>query len=151
MLRRASETPRINRAPPRCAVALSLLALLLADCARPQPVRLPPPPTPEPGIYYEEELRPAQPLRIEILDLQQQPGVEPGTVLLVGTLINRGERASTDLSVKIDALDEADQTVFTAPAAPSRQRVEPDTTATFRAIVEDRPEVRRYHVEAIAR
>jgi hypothetical protein len=89
---------------------------------------------------------------MEIMTLEEQdvPRDAP-LVTVTGTLINRGQGPTTQLTVRVDALDDQGRVVATAPAVPASERVEANGTVTFTATLENRPETRHYHVEAVAR
>jgi hypothetical protein len=136
-----------------CGLWIGLLALLslALSCAATPPASLPPP-TPAAGIYYEEELLPPLPeLRLAIVSLDELTSPDGSTVTLNGVLQNGGGRATSQLRVTIDALDAAGNVVATIQALPSSQRVEPNATVMFTAVLASHPDVHRYRVEAIGR
>lgn len=130
--------------------------LLLAGCIR-EPVRPAPPPTPvavlpTPGIDYEEDLQPAKTIRLEIIDLKDAQDRARKRTSVIGTLINRGTRPTSQVSVQVSALDENGDTVISVAALPSTDRIAADGgTARFTAEIDSDPRIRSYHVEAIAR
>lgn len=89
---------------------------------------------------------------IEIIDLHEAVSADTRRVTVTGTLINRGTAVTTTLSVTVHALDEHGHPVLSISAVPSTNHVDAHGgRATFSATLDNRPEVRRYHVEAIAR
>ncbi len=130
----------------------TFLPALLAACLKP-PVHPPPPavPTPNPGIVYEEDLRPVEKTRIEIIDLRETPSPDKARMTITGTLINRGTKTTSELSVRVEALDEAGDVVLGVSAVPDTERIAPGATGTFAVTFDHRPGVTSYHVEAIAR
>ncbi len=130
---------------------IAVVVFVLSACARPAPAPMPPPPTPVAGIYYEEELRPVEQVQVEITGFEETPTANGQLVIVAGTLVNRGAKATTALQVRINALDEHDEVVMSVYAATSSEQVAVNGEATFSATMLNRPEVRRYHVEAIAR
>jgi hypothetical protein len=123
---------------------------LLVSCTPPVPVRLGVPPPPAP-VLQEENVPPVERPEIEILDLQQTPTPDRKRVTLTGTLRNQGNAETHQLMIRIEAQDKERAVVLSADAQPSSDEVPPGGTATFTATVDNRPEVVRYHVEAIAR
>lgn len=111
----------------------------------------PPPERRPPRIDSEQDLPPVERPRVEIIDLQETPEPESGRVRINGTLINFGKAATVQVSVKVRAVDGAGQVVNMIYGVPSTQTIFPGGSATFTAWLDDRPEVRRYHVEAVVR
>lgn len=89
--------------------------------------------------------------RVEIIDLQEIPEPETNRVRVAGTLINYGKRATTQVSVKVRAVDENGGVVATIYAVSSTQQIPAGGGATFTAWFDDLPQVKRYHVEAVVR
>lgn len=129
---------------------LIALSFLLGACAKPPPP-VPVPPPQASSWIHEDDLSPAKRPRIEILDLQENVSPDASTVTVTGTLINRGEAPTTRLSVQVNALDETGRVVLSAHATPGSERVDVNGAATFSTTLVNRPDVRHYHVEAIAR
>jgi hypothetical protein len=137
-----------------CNRVIALLLAAAAVACRPREMPPPPPPaapTPISGIYYEEDLRPVEQPQIEIVDLQETPSTDGKRVTVTGTLINRGTKATSELSVVVDAFDADGNLLESAGALPSTERVAPTGTAIFTATFNDARGIARYHVEAIAR
>lgn len=111
----------------------------------------PPPPTPIPVVREEVISAPARP-QVEITDLQEQVSEDGKRVTVSGTLINRGAGATSELTVTVRALDADGQAVIQMSAVPSTNRIPAlGGTATFTATLDNRSEVKRYHVETVAR
>lgn len=130
--------------------ALTMCALVtLNGCVPPAPMPPPaPPPTP---VFSEEEIRPPERLDVAITDFNETRSPDSKTVLVSGTLVNRGTRATRDVHVHVEALDKDGAVVASTDPAPSTQLIAPGSTATFSATFENRPEIDRYHAEAISR
>jgi hypothetical protein len=133
--------------------AVLVLAVALSACIREPELPPPPPPAPPPpGPYYEEDLQPDPTVRIEIIDLGDEVDRERNRVTVTGTLINRGTKATSRVSVKVHALDEHGDTVVNVAAVPSTDRIPANGgRARFTAEFDHNPAIRSYHVEALAR
>ena len=130
---------------------LSLLALVggAISCVPPAP---PTPPAPPPAPAFSEEvIKPPERLDVAIIDFNETPSVDRKTVLVTGTLVNRGTRTTNNVQVHVEALDKNGAVVASVNPLPSTQLIAPGLTATFSATFESRPEIDRYHAEAISR
>ena len=140
--------------PPRIPIQNYLPAiaacLLFAAC-RPAspPTRLPPPEAH--SWIHEDDTSPLPRPRIEVVGLQQEESADGAVVTLTGTLVNRGEGPTAELTVTVNGLDEAGGVITSARAMPASERVAPGSTVNFTATMVNRPDIRNYHVEAIAR
>ncbi|HUI27962.1 MAG TPA: FxLYD domain-containing protein [Candidatus Kryptonia bacterium] len=99
----------------------------------------------------EEKVEPLEQPQLEIVDLQETPSADKKLVTLTGILRNHGTGPTHHLLVRVEARDENDAVLLSADAAPTTEVVPPGATATFTVTVENRREVARYHVEALAR
>jgi hypothetical protein len=127
------------------------VAVWVTACAAPPaPPPQPPPPVP-PAPIYEEEIKPVETLKLDILDLNEVPSADRKTVTVTGTLINRGTRTTREVYVHVEALDKDGAVVVSTDPDSSTQTIAPDSTATFSAMFENRADIDRYHVEAIGR
>jgi hypothetical protein len=124
-------------------------SLVATACVPPAPVT-PPAPRPTP-VLSEEEISPPQRLDVAIIDFHETPSADRKTVTVTGTLVNRGTRTTNQVRVHVEALDKNGVAVLSADPVPSTQLIAPDSTATFSALFENRPEIDRYHAEAISR
>src|SRR5262245_4129641 len=108
--------------PFRSRWGLLLLTLLstYACTARPRPG---PPPPPEAHAYSEEALPAPENARVEIIDLQEIPEPETKRVRIAGTLINYGKRRTTQVSVKVRAVDDNGGVVASIYGVPSTQEI----------------------------
>lgn len=130
--------------------ALLAVALLSACVRPPRPQRQPLAPPPPPAIS-EEEIKPVEKPDIAIVDLNENMSPDRKTVAVIGTLVNRGTRATREVYVHVEALDKDGAVVVSADSAPSTEAIAPGSTGSFAVTFENRPGIDRYHVEAITR
>jgi hypothetical protein len=136
---------------PHLGAAGILLACVATACVTPAPLptaaSTPAPPPP----IQEEAITPAGTVRLDIIDFAGTPSADHKTVVVGGTLVNNGTRATREISVRVDALDRGGAAIMSADAKPSTQVIAPGATATFSVRFEKRPGIDSYHAEAIAR
>ena len=121
----------------------------VVSCVPPAPVTRPAtPPTP---TLSEEAIAPAERLDVAIIDFHETPGPDRKTVTVTGTLVNRGTRTTRQVHVHVEALDKGGAVLVSADPVPSTQLIAPGSTSTFAVTFENRPEIDRYHAEAISR
>ncbi len=125
-----------------------IAALWLVGCVPPEPPEVP---RPEPPRIFEEEVKPVETIELQIIDLNETPNPTDNTVTVSGRLVNRGTRTTREVSVHVEALDKDGAVVLSTAPEPSTQMIAPASTATFTAAFENRPDIDRYHVEAIGR
>ena len=129
--------------------SLVALAGAVASCVPPAPITPPaPPPTP---VLTEEEIQPGGRLDVAIIDFHETPSSDRKTVAVTGTLVNRGTRTTQRVHVHVEALDKDGAVVVSADLLPSTQLIAPGSTSTFAVTFENRPEIDRYHAEAVSR
>jgi hypothetical protein len=88
---------------------------------------------------------------ISIVDLHEEPAADPRMEKVVGTIINQGDRPVSKLSIRIDLLDDAGNTVNSVTTPPLAQTIAAlGGRATFEASVPRNPAVTTYHAVAIA-
>jgi hypothetical protein len=88
---------------------------------------------------------------ISIVDLHEEPAADPRMEKVVGTIINQGDRPVSKLSIRIDLLDDAGNTVNSVTTPPLAQTIAAlGGRATVEASVPRNPAVRTYHAVAIA-
>lgn len=117
----------------------------------PPPRPLPPTPTPTRPVL-EEDAPPPQRLEVEIRDFRATDAGEGSGITITGTIVNKGNRATSQVVAVVEALDAAGHAVVRRRATPDTEIIEPyGGTTGFRAEVEYRPEVVRYQVEVVAR
>ncbi len=88
--------------------------------------------------------------RMEIIDVREIPGTERGRITVQGMVVNRGTKPTSQVSVKVNGLDDNGARLLSVYAVPSTDVIPPNGgTATFTATLDDHPSVTRYHVEAV--
>ncbi len=127
-------------------MAVAIIAASCVPAAPPTPPAAPPPP-----VFSEEVIKPPERLDVAIIDFHETPGPDRKTVTVTGTLVNRGTRSTRQVRVHVEALDKAGAVVVSADPIPSTQLIAPGSTSTFAVTFESRPEIDRYHAEAISR
>lgn len=89
---------------------------------------------------------------IAIYDLREEPAVDPSQVKVVGTIVNRGDRPVSQLSIRVNALDETGRVVASVDTPPFAQTIDANGgSATFAALVPRDDAVTTYRATAIAR
>lgn len=132
-------------------VTLCLAGLVFGAAACVPPATIPPPAPPPARAFSEEEITPPERLDVVIIDFNETPNADRTTVQVSGTLVNRGTRATHDVHVHVEALDKNGAVVMSTNPVPSTQLIAPGATATFSVTFENRPDIDRYHAEAISR
>ena len=124
-------------------------ALLATGC----PPRTPPavPPPPEPPRLSETPLPPSGAPRFEIGPIDSKSSDDGQALFVEGTVRNTGTRASRDLKVWVDGLDEHGTQLARVEAYPTPQQVAPGAAARFVVRLPNDPAIRTFHVEAIGR
>jgi hypothetical protein len=114
--------------------------------------KLPPPPIPTPAATIAaEDLPTPRWLELGIIDLAEHVSADRSRVAVSGVLVNRGNRATVRVSVRVEGLDAAGRTIVSADAVPSSERLAANGgTARFAAELRNDPAVERYHVKALA-
>ena len=115
------------------------------------PALIAPPAPPPAPVLSEEEIAPVETVDIAIIDFQETRSPDRTTVTVAGTLVNRGTRATHVVHVRVEALNKDGAVVVSAEPAPSTQSIAPGTTASFAAVFDNRPDIDRYHAEAMSR
>jgi len=88
---------------------------------------------------------------ISIVDLHGEPAADPRMEKVVGTIINDGDRPVSQLSIRVDSLDDAGNVVSSVRTPPLAQTIDArGGRATFEASVPRNPAVTTYHAVAIA-
>jgi hypothetical protein len=118
-------------------------------CVPPAP--LPPPAAPPTPALSEEPLAPPERLDVAIIDFHEAPSPDHKTVTVTGTLVNRGTRTTNSVHVHVEALDKSGAAVASVNPVPSTQLIAPGSTASFSVTFENRPDIDRYHAEAVSR
>ncbi len=128
--------------------ALYAVSTCVTSCAPSAP--LVPAAVPTPAVS-EEALRAEERPDIAIIDLDETVGPDQHVVTVTGTLVNRGTGATRALFVRVEALNRDGAVVARADAEPTVGVIPPGATARFSVLLENRGDVDRYHVEALAR
>jgi hypothetical protein len=135
----------------RTSLPVVLIAALWSGGCTPRPSPpLPPPPTPV-SVLHEEEIKTIERPRLELHDVAEAPSADGATVTVTGTVVNRGPGTAHSIVIRVEALDANGGVVLRTTATPSQTVVTPSGTATFSAVLDDRPEIVRYRVEAVGR
>lgn len=131
------------------AMAAAASVLTLVACRAPKP---PPPPIPTPvATITTEDLPTPKWIELDIVDLVERVSPDRSRVSVSGTLVNRGNRATVRVSVRVEGVDAAGHSVVGADAVPATERLAPNGgTARFAAELRNDPAVERYHVKALA-
>ena len=134
--------------------ALPLLLLFisawLTSCAAPAPRPLPPPP-PAARPLSEEELKPLERVSLAITGHDEIPSPDGKTVTVTGTVANRGTKPTPQVVVHVEALNSDGVIVLSGDSEVTSEVIPPGGTASFSVKLENRADVDRYHVEALAR
>lgn len=144
-------TEKRNRADrrPLCAASALLLlgvaALLGAGCAAEER-------TVVTRTLVEETITPPAKTDILISDLREIPADDPTQEKVFGTIVNRGDKEVSQLSIRVDALDSAGRVVESITTPPLKQTIAAlGGQATFEASIPKNPAIMSYHAVAIAR
>jgi hypothetical protein len=137
------------RARP-CSVALVLPLVTVLACTPPAPAPPPPPVAATPPLS-EEEIKPLERPNIAITDLDETAGPDGKTVTVSGMLVNRGRGATREVYVHVEALNRDGAVVQFADSEASTELIQSGSTAAFSVKLENRPDIDRYHVEAVSR
>lgn len=89
---------------------------------------------------------------ISILNLHDEPSGDPTTEKVVGTIVNNGDRAVSQLSIRVDAIDGSGRIVSSVTTPPLAQTIPANGgQADFSALMAANPAVTTYKAVAIAR
>lgn len=89
---------------------------------------------------------------ISIVNLHDEPSGDPSTEKVVGTIINRGDKAVSQLSIRVDAMDATGRVVSTVTTPPLAETIPANGgQADFSALMAANPAVTTYKAVAIAR
>ena len=129
----------------------------LPSCASTAPPPSPPPPLPppvslpSPPLYEEPVPSPPEPVKVFVFGLKDTVSEDQQELFVEGKIGNRGDRATKQISVTVEALDEKGQMVARGEATPTPQDLLPGGSATFVVKLPNDPTIRHFHVEAVAR
>lgn len=89
---------------------------------------------------------------ILITDLREVPASSAAEERVMGTIVNRGDKPVSQLSIRVDALDDQGRLVETITTPPLDQTIAAlGGQATFEATIPRNPAITTYHAVAIAR
>ena len=123
--------------------------LVAAAACRQHPV--PPPPPPAAPAFVEAPLEATGAPAFVVGPIRETRSADGGRVFIEGTVENVGSRPSQSLRVWVNALDAAGLRRARVEVLPTPQDVAPGMAARFVVNMDDDPQVRTYHVEAIGR
>jgi len=123
--------------------------VLLAGC----PKKTTPPPTPEPSQppIAESPLPPSGVAPFEIGPIDARASDDGVHWLVDSSVRNTGTRASRDVKVWVEGLDDDGIQLAKTELFPTPQEIPPGGTARFTALLPHDPAIRTFHVEAIGR
>lgn len=88
---------------------------------------------------------------ILITDLREIPAVSPAEEKVLGRIVNRGNKPVSELSIRVDALDDQGRVLHSITTPPLDQTIAAlGGEATFEATIPRNPAVTSYHAVAIA-
>ena len=122
--------------------------LVLAGCPKEPP---PPPPAPPPPPPLTESTLPATGAPAFEIDFDIQHGADPKEIVVAGTVRNTGSRATRELKVWVEAVDDAGARVVTRETRPEEQEVQPGGAARFRVVLPHDPAIKTVRVEAFGK
>src|SRR5579862_6571666 len=153
-----AKTPRVRRctlqrmrsgAAYRCCGFVLANAFLIA-CTPPTPPAAPA--RAEAALpISEEDIKPVPTPTLVITDFVETPSADKKTVTVSGQLVNRGTGATREVYVHVEALSHDGAVLVSADSVPSTETIAPGAVGGFSVTMENRPDIDRYHVEAISR
>jgi hypothetical protein len=101
----------------------------------------------------ETTVTPLPPMtNISIVNLHDEPSSDPSTEKVVGTIINNGDKAVSQLSIRVDAMDGSGRVVGTVTTPPLAETIPANGgQADFSAMMAKNPATTTYKAVAIAR
>ena len=89
---------------------------------------------------------------ISIIDLHDEPATDPSSEQVVGTIVNHGDKAVSQLSIRVDAMDGSGRVVNTITTPPLAETIAANGgQARFSATMAKNAAVTTYKAVAIAR
>ncbi|MCX8073699.1 MAG: FxLYD domain-containing protein [Candidatus Binatia bacterium] len=128
-----------------------IVTLLLAGCVPRQPPEPEAVVVPTPKILVEEDIPVVERPELAIADVEEQANPQGASVVVSGTVINRGRGRARNLTVTVQVLDEAGNELLVLPAKTQVSVLEPDSSTTFHVEFQRPPGTARYHVVAQSR
>ncbi len=127
-------------------VVIALVALSACVARKPKVAPFPEPPRPP---IVEEDLTPVGRAEVGILDLNDEPGADKKTVVVSGTLVNRGSRPTRRIIVHVQALDANGTVVTETQGFATPEAIAPGDTGRFTVEMANLPNIQDYHVEVL--
>lgn len=90
-------------------------------------------------------------INIAITDHDEIPSGDGKTVTVMGTLVNRGTSPTRQVYVHVEALNRDGTAIVSADSDVTSEVIPPGGTARFSVLLDNRADIDRYHVEALAR
>jgi hypothetical protein len=148
MMNRANDSLFRGVAPRVAAVAVAALLPLVVSCSaerRETQVAT--------RQVRETTVTPLPPMTdISIVNLHDEPSGDPSTEKVVGTIINNGDKAVSQLSIRVDAMDGSGRVVNSVTTPPLAETIPANGgQADFSALMAKNDEVTTYKAVAIAR
>ena len=106
---------------------------------------MPPPP------LTESELPPSGAPHFEIGPIDPRRSQDGGEWLVESSVRNTGTRASRDVRVTVEGLDDAGALIAETELSPTPQEIPPGGVTSFVARLPGNPAIRTFHVEAVGR
>jgi len=137
---------RASRAGVGAVVAVAAVSLL-ASCAAERRERT------STVQVREMTTTPLPPMtNITIVDLRDEPSGDPSSEKVVGTIVNNGDKAVTQLSIRVDAMDGSGRLVNSVTTPPLAETIAANGgRGQFSATMPRDPAVTTYKAVAIAR
>jgi hypothetical protein len=103
-------------------------------------------------VIEDRDLPAPKMVDISIIDLHDEPALDPTQEKVVGTIVNAGDKQVTGLSIRVDALDRGGRVVSSVTTPPLAHTIAPHGgRAQFEAVIPRDQAVTEYHAVAIAR
>jgi type IV pilus biogenesis protein CpaD/CtpE len=147
-MKNIAEVPKpYRRALPRVAVVLVAVLPLLASCAAERRDRT------STVNVREVTTTPLPPMTdISIINLHDEPTSDASSEKVVGTIVNNGDKAVSQLTIRVDAIDGSGRVVNSVTTPPLAQTIGANGgQGQFSATMPRDPAVTTYKAVAIAR
>lgn len=145
--RKCARSRRRSRHGAAAIVTLVTVLPLLASCAAERKERI------ATVQVREMTTTPLPPMTdITIVDLRDQPSGDPSSETVVGTIVNNGDKAVSQLTIRVDAIDGSGRVVNSVTTPPLAQTIAANGgRGEFAATMPRDPVVTTYKAVAIAR
>ncbi len=130
----------------RILALLALVALGACEARKPEAATFAEPPRPP---IVEEDLKPVERAEVGILDLNEELGASKKTVVVSGTLVNRGSRPTRRIIVRVQALDGGGKVLAETQAFATPEAIAPGNTGRFTVEMANQSDTQDYHVEVL--